>query len=150
MTKNIRQDDNLLIIDTATTQTVVTAMPANGPTKIQTSRGVARADNLLKLIDNILVATGLTLDQLTVIIVRRGLGSYTGLRIGVSVANSLAWSLDIPVVGILSSRQTPLTVSAIYQKIHNSSFVIHHSSFTGPLVPKYAVWPKKSNSDRVS
>lgn len=36
------------------------------------------------------------------IIVAKGPGSYTGVRIGVTIAKTLAWSLNIPVVGISS------------------------------------------------
>lgn len=36
------------------------------------------------------------------IIVAEGPGSYTGIRIGVTIAKSLAWALDIPVVGVSS------------------------------------------------
>jgi tRNA threonylcarbamoyladenosine biosynthesis protein TsaB len=32
------------------------------------------------------------------IVVYRGPGSFTGLRIGVSIANTLAYSLDIPII----------------------------------------------------
>lgn len=34
--------------------------------------------------------------------VAAGPGSYTGVRIGVTVAKTLAWSLDIPIVGVSS------------------------------------------------
>ena len=40
--------------------------------------------------------------QLTKIVVAKGPGSYTGVRIGVSIAKTLAWSLKIPLVGISS------------------------------------------------
>lgn len=40
--------------------------------------------------------------ELEKIIVAKGPGSYTGIRIGVTVAKSLAWALNIPVVGVSS------------------------------------------------
>jgi tRNA threonylcarbamoyladenosine biosynthesis protein TsaB len=40
--------------------------------------------------------------QLTKIVVAKGPGSYTGVRIGVTIAKTLAWSLNIPLVGISS------------------------------------------------
>jgi tRNA threonylcarbamoyladenosine biosynthesis protein TsaB len=38
-------------------------------------------------------------EQLSAIIVYKGPGSFTGLRIGVSVANTYAYALNIPIVG---------------------------------------------------
>jgi tRNA threonylcarbamoyladenosine biosynthesis protein TsaB len=40
--------------------------------------------------------------QLEKIVVATGPGSYTGVRIGVSIAKTMAWSLQIPIVGISS------------------------------------------------
>ncbi|MEH6992807.1 tRNA (adenosine(37)-N6)-threonylcarbamoyltransferase complex dimerization subunit type 1 TsaB [Neobacillus drentensis] len=40
--------------------------------------------------------------QLTKIVVSKGPGSYTGVRIGVTIAKTMAWSLKIPLVGISS------------------------------------------------
>lgn len=36
------------------------------------------------------------------IVVAKGPGSYTGVRIGVTIAKTLAWSLNIPLVGVSS------------------------------------------------
>jgi tRNA threonylcarbamoyladenosine biosynthesis protein TsaB len=40
--------------------------------------------------------------QLDKIVVATGPGSYTGVRIGVSIAKTMAWSLNIPIVGVSS------------------------------------------------
>ncbi|MGG5254744.1 tRNA (adenosine(37)-N6)-threonylcarbamoyltransferase complex dimerization subunit type 1 TsaB [Neobacillus sp. SM06] len=40
--------------------------------------------------------------DLTKIVVAKGPGSYTGVRIGVTIAKTLAWSLNIPLVGVSS------------------------------------------------
>ena len=42
--------------------------------------------------------SSISLEQVQGIIVYKGPGSFTGLRIGMSVANSLAYSLNIPIV----------------------------------------------------
>lgn len=34
------------------------------------------------------------------IIVTRGPGSFTGIRIGVTIAKTMAWALDVPVIGV--------------------------------------------------
>jgi tRNA threonylcarbamoyladenosine biosynthesis protein TsaB len=41
-------------------------------------------------------------DELEGIAVAHGPGSYTGVRIGVTTAKTLAWSLDVPIIGISS------------------------------------------------
>lgn len=40
--------------------------------------------------------------DLTKIVVAKGPGSYTGVRIGVTIAKTLAWSLNIPLTGVSS------------------------------------------------
>jgi tRNA threonylcarbamoyladenosine biosynthesis protein TsaB len=40
--------------------------------------------------------------QITKIVVAKGPGSYTGVRIGVTIAKTMAWSLKIPLVGVSS------------------------------------------------
>ncbi len=41
-------------------------------------------------------------NELEKIVVAHGPGSYTGVRIGVTIAKTLAWSLKIPLVGVSS------------------------------------------------
>lgn len=54
---------------------------------------------LLPLINKILENNKLTFKDLTAIEVNTGPGSFVGLRVGVSVANALGFSLNIPVNG---------------------------------------------------
>lgn len=55
---------------------------------------------LLPAIDQLLKKNHFDLSDLTAIAVFAGPGSYTGLRVGISVANAISWSKNIPVVGI--------------------------------------------------
>ncbi len=55
------------------------------------------SDTLLIKIDELLNTNTLDKSDLTGIIIYQGPGSFTGLRIGISVANALAYSLNIPI-----------------------------------------------------
>ena len=41
-------------------------------------------------------------DHINKVVVAQGPGSYTGVRIGVTTAKSIAWALNIPIVGVSS------------------------------------------------
>ncbi len=54
---------------------------------------------ILEQLENFLKEANSTFQNLTGLIVFRGPGSFTGLRIGVTVMNTLSDSLNIPIVG---------------------------------------------------
>ncbi|WP_017473313.1 tRNA (adenosine(37)-N6)-threonylcarbamoyltransferase complex dimerization subunit type 1 TsaB [Amphibacillus jilinensis] len=54
---------------------------------------------------------------LTKIVVAKGPGSYTGVRIGLSVAKTMAWSLSIPIVGISSLEALSLSTKPLQQLV---------------------------------
>ena len=56
------------------------------------------AETIHQQIQNLLVKNNQSLDKLEGLGVYEGPGSFTGLRIGLSVANALAASLKIPIV----------------------------------------------------
>lgn len=60
----------------------------------------AHAQKLMDLIDSLLVEQKLEIKGLSAIAVSEGPGSYTGLRIGVSTAKGLAFSADLPLIGV--------------------------------------------------
>lgn len=57
------------------------------------------AETLHGRIDQLLTRNSLTLQDLTGIVCYSGPGSFTGLRIGLTVANAFAGSLSIPISG---------------------------------------------------
>ena len=60
----------------------------------------SHAKNMIPFVEEVLKQANIGKNQLNAIAVGVGPGSYTGLRIGVSTAKGLAYSLDIPVIAI--------------------------------------------------
>ena len=58
------------------------------------------SDGLLQFLQQCLKEFGVEWADLSGIVVFRGPGSYTSLRIGLTVANTMASSLQIPIVGV--------------------------------------------------
>jgi tRNA threonylcarbamoyladenosine biosynthesis protein TsaB len=58
------------------------------------------AETLNSKIEEILYKSSIPYDDLGGIMVFKGPGSFTGLRIGLSAANALAYSLSIPIVAM--------------------------------------------------
>jgi tRNA threonylcarbamoyladenosine biosynthesis protein TsaB len=57
------------------------------------------AHRLLKKIDEFLGANKQSLETLSGLFVFQGPGSFTGLRIGLTVMNTLSYALSVPIVG---------------------------------------------------
>ncbi|NMH67408.1 tRNA (adenosine(37)-N6)-threonylcarbamoyltransferase complex dimerization subunit type 1 TsaB [Bacillus sp. RO3] len=53
-------------------------------------------------VEQLLKDCGMEAKDLTKIVVANGPGSYTGVRIGVTLAKTLAWSLNIPLIPVSS------------------------------------------------
>ncbi len=74
-----------------------------------------QSKELLPKINQLLQDNKFTPKSLDAIAVFAGPGSFTGLRVGVSVANALAWSLDIPVIGIKVKNKKSKVKSKSYK-----------------------------------
>ena len=62
--------------------------------------GLTHSRTLMPLVDGMLRAADLKLEQMGLVAVAQGPGSFTGLRIGVSAAKGLAWAKELPCCGV--------------------------------------------------
>lgn len=81
------------------------------------------ASHLHVLIKTLLQETGFSLKDLGAIVISKGPGSYTGLRVGVSAAKGLCYALDLPLVAIDSLQSMA------------NRIMLHHPTDAELLVP---------------
>ncbi|PIS04631.1 MAG: tRNA (adenosine(37)-N6)-threonylcarbamoyltransferase complex dimerization subunit type 1 TsaB [Candidatus Buchananbacteria bacterium CG10_big_fil_rev_8_21_14_0_10_42_9] len=67
-----------------------------------------KSELVLQNIDELLKSTKIPLKKISGIIVVTGPGPFTAIRVGVSVANTLAWVLHCNVVGVSNTAGTNL------------------------------------------
>ncbi|MCD5001083.1 tRNA (adenosine(37)-N6)-threonylcarbamoyltransferase complex dimerization subunit type 1 TsaB [Enterococcus saccharolyticus] len=72
--------------------------------QIQTTVNKNHSKSLMPAIENLMAAIEMKPSELNRIVVAQGPGSYTGLRIGVTTAKTLASTLNIELVGISSLK----------------------------------------------
>lgn len=92
----------ILCLETATTNCSV-GIARDGKLltlKEDNSKNYSHAEKLHVFINEALSEAGISAEDLDAIAVSKGPGSYTGLRIGVSSAKGLCYSLDIPLISV--------------------------------------------------
>lgn len=88
----------ILFIDTSASQEITVALKINDKNiRLTSPVDKLKAQKVLPLIDNLLTSCQVELTDLTHIEVNPGPGSFTGLRVGIAVANTLSYTLKIPV-----------------------------------------------------
>ena len=95
---------NLLCIETSTKNCSV-AISTNSKLiafKELNSENFSHAENLHVFINDILKEVKIDVQNLSGVVIGKGPGSYTGLRIGTACAKGLCYSLDIPLISINS------------------------------------------------
>ena len=88
-----------LLVDSASNEQIIIGLLIDGRTftkkqKVKLRGGV---QVILPLIDKLFKEQKVDLKDLESIIVNTKQGSFTGVRVGMSIANALSFSLDIPV-----------------------------------------------------
>ena len=108
----------ILQIETST-EVCSVALSENGKTvlKKESMEGLNHSELLTVFIEELFTEKNIKPDFLNAVAVSKGPGSYTGLRIGVSVAKGLCYALNIPLVSINSLR-----VLGTYAALNHSGF----------------------------
>lgn len=92
----------ILAVD-ASTEACSVALLYNGTCQERYELAPRRHTELvLPMVDQLLAESGLQLSQLDALAFDKGPGSFTGVRVGTSVVQGLAYSTDLPVLGVSS------------------------------------------------
>lgn len=101
---------NVIYIDTADNTKIIVKLKTDAKEFVKERKIEVRSSQLvLRLIDELLKENNFKPKNLTGIEVNTGPGSFTGIRVGISIANALSFSLGIPVNGNkIENGQTPV------------------------------------------
>lgn len=113
-----------ILIHSATPVFYVSVVSGDERHDYEFEAGRQLAKNIFTYIDESLSAHGAVLQDMTGIGVYQGPGSFTGLRIGITVANTLAESLAIPIVGVSDSDDWQLKLIELLQTGENHRIVM--------------------------
>lgn len=94
----------ILLLDTSTSTCYATLLDSGARYDYQWETGRELARDLLRLLNGALAEHNATLDGIAAIGVMKGPGSFTGLRIGLTVVNTLANDRAVPIVGVEQSE----------------------------------------------
>ena len=70
------------------------------------------SESIMPMVEEALCRSGVTLQQLNLLAVTAGPGSFTGIRIGVTAVKAMAHALNIPCLGLSSLEATAAGIEA--------------------------------------
>ncbi|KLV09154.1 hypothetical protein ABT56_02880 [Photobacterium aquae] len=92
--------NKILAVDTATENCSVALLVGDDVISRCEYAPREHTTKILPMVDEVLAEGGLTLSQLDALAFGRGPGSFTGVRIGIGIAQGLAFGADLPMLGI--------------------------------------------------
>lgn len=135
----------ILNIETATTNCSV-SISKDGVTvalKEDYNSKYSHAESLHVFINEVLGEAQITAKQLDAIAVSKGPGSYTGLRIGVSAAKGLCFSLDKPLISIATlealAHQVSIDAGCIVPMLDARRMEVYVATYTPQHIQTTAI-----------
>ncbi|EAS43861.1 tRNA (adenosine(37)-N6)-threonylcarbamoyltransferase complex dimerization subunit type 1 TsaB [Photobacterium profundum] len=110
----------ILAVDTSTENCSVALMMGNEIISRCEYAPREHTTKILPMVDTVLAEGGVKLTQLDALAFGRGPGSFTGVRIGIGIAQGLAFGADLPMVGI----STLMTMAQGTYRKHQSEQVL--------------------------
>lgn len=103
----------MLALDTATRTPTLALVDADGEVvaECQWQSEHRHGEQLLQRLDDLMSTAGVTPSGLTGVIVGVGPGSFTGLRIGLATAKTIAYSLEVSVIGVSTTQALALAAA---------------------------------------
>jgi tRNA threonylcarbamoyladenosine biosynthesis protein TsaB len=74
--------------------------------------------------------------ELSGIVVFKGPGSFTGLRIGIAFANTLSYALDIPIIGSMTSQWIDEGIRLLLENKNEKNIVPEYGAEVHITLPK--------------
>lgn len=101
----------ILAIDTSTTSGSIALVDSGKVIKTKEEKYVeAHAKWLMRAVEALFYEAGRSIDEIDLIAIAVGPGSFTGLRIGVSTVKGLAWASNKPIVGVSTLRALAMNI----------------------------------------
>lgn len=105
------------------------------PESLYTATGTAMTGTIFREIDRLLGRAGLTPPDLGLLVAARGPGSFTGTRIGLSIAGTFAQVLGVPLVGVdtlhlLAAQAEPEEGATVHALLNCARDEVYHAAFT--------------------
>lgn len=103
----------VISIDTSDNKKINVGLEVNGvKSNLSKEAAILKSEAALPLIDKVLKDYNLKIEEIDEIKVNTGPGSYTGIRVGVAIANALGLVLKIPING----KKIGELVTPVYNK----------------------------------
>jgi len=120
----------LLAVETSTPNCSVALLAKNHTYTREQQIPREQGDHLLGMITDLLAEAQISLDAITCLAYGEGPGSFTGLRVGASVMQALAFSHNLPVIPVSSLWAL---AEFIYKKNIGHTIVVAQNAYQGEI-----------------